>query len=200
MLFNDIAAELKYLVDAGEKPAGTTTCGSAFSLVSGGLGGGLSGSGATGPLVFRLHSIKTTQAREYFTMLGQIIRHPEGQQLMDETDIFRNLSMIGCHPQLDYLSRVVITALAFHDNGFMSKHLIRIWTSGTPGTSHGRGGGSGAPLLLLIPPRVSTGWGRCWQGCTCKRYACPQCLSTQLPANHRERERALLPGVTQYHL
>ena len=51
---------------------------------------------------------------------------------MDETDLFRNLSMLGGYPQLDYLSRTVITSLIFNDRGFMSKHLIRIWTSGNP--------------------------------------------------------------------
>lgn len=142
MLFNEIATELKSLVDAVEKPVASTTVGSAFALVSGGLGVGSGGSSSTGPLVFRRHSVNTTLAREYFTILGKIIRHVDGKALMDETDIFRNLSMIGCHPQLDYLSRVVITALAFHDNGFMSKHLIRIWTSGSPTAGGSRGSGS----------------------------------------------------------
>ena len=145
MLFNEIAAELKTLVAIVEKSDSSNGTGSTtFSLVSSSLG---SGNTPVGPLVFRQHSINTTLAREYFTILGRMVRHADGQALLDETDIFHNLCTIGCHPRLDYLSRVVITSLAFHDNGFMSKHLIRIWTSGSPSGDETTNSGSLSDLF-----------------------------------------------------
>ena len=72
-----------------------------------------------------LNDLILEQGGDYFAEQDKADLLNDGQALLDETDIFHNLCTIGCHPRLDYLSRVVITSLAFHDNGFMSKHLIR---------------------------------------------------------------------------
>ena len=68
-------------------------------------------------------------AREYFVLIGRMTTFPGGRNIIDNTDIFSHLCNIGQLRALDYLSRTVINALAFTDCGFMSRHLIKKWTS-----------------------------------------------------------------------
>ncbi len=86
-------------------------------------------------LAFRMNALQRTLSREYFPLVGRVLRHEGGRAIVDSSDIFENLSEIGKHPQLDYLSRVVISNMIFTDKGTMSRHLIRIWTSGVDGES-----------------------------------------------------------------
>jgi hypothetical protein len=155
MLFNEIASEVKLVLDAVDKqPVRSRFGGMAFS-------GGFGRRNATSePMVFRLHSMKTLQAREYFTILGRLVRHPSGQALLDDTDVFRNLSQIGSYPALDFLSRIVITSLVFTDDGFMSKHLIRIWTSGAPAVENDKNNKSKQPASGSDDAEGDSGGGR----------------------------------------
>lgn len=109
--------------------------------------------------VFRQYSCNFTMAREFFTLLGRMLRTASimagrgedesaagkrqslsvagpkasvttgSRQLLDSTNIFNHLCGLGAYSSLDYLSRLVLVSLSFSDGGFMSKHLIQIWTT-----------------------------------------------------------------------
>ena len=79
--------------------------------------------------LFRMTSCLYSMAREYFVLIGYMTTFPGGRNVIDSTDIFQHLCSIGSLRSLDYLSRTVINALAFTDCGFMSRHLIKKWTS-----------------------------------------------------------------------
>jgi len=70
-------------------------------------------------------------AREYFVIIGRMATFPAGRSLIDSTEIYQNLCEIGQFRSLDYLSRAIINALAFTDGGFMSRYLLKKWTSYT---------------------------------------------------------------------
>jgi rapamycin-insensitive companion of mTOR len=80
--------------------------------------------------VFRNAGCLVTMSREFFTLLGKIVCIPGSRKLLDHTNIFDHLSKLGQYQSLDYLSRLVLTALSFSDNGILSKHLFYLW-SGT---------------------------------------------------------------------
>jgi hypothetical protein len=68
-------------------------------------------------------------AREFFTLLGRILRTNGSKQLLEGTNIFRNLSRLGKFVSLDYISRLVFSSLSICDGGMMSKHLLQLWTT-----------------------------------------------------------------------
>jgi hypothetical protein len=101
----------------------------AQSLVGGG-GGGSGTPVSTEPKnVFRLTSCNQTMSREYFTLLGRMTKLESGRKLLDSTKVFQHLSLIGSNRTLDYLSRLALTSLALTDDGFISRHLLQIWTT-----------------------------------------------------------------------
>ncbi len=79
--------------------------------------------------VFRLYSCTCTMAREFFTLLGRIIRTTESRHLLDSTNIFQHLSKLGGLSTLDYISRLSLTSLSFTDGGFLSRYLMQLWTT-----------------------------------------------------------------------
>lgn len=128
MLFNEMASEIHYLL-----------VNAASSNYDKNIGGGISNSssgGANSPggpppqkSVFRLFSCNTSMAREFFTLLGRIVKTSGARRLLDGTHIFQNLSRLGSNKSLDYLTRLVFTSLSFTDEGVLSRHLIQLWTA-----------------------------------------------------------------------
>lgn len=108
MLFNEISRELEQLISSNEK----------------GWVGNL------GPKnVFRFTSCCHSMVREFFTLFGRMCATRQGRKLLDSTQVFVHLSLLGSCKSLDYLSRLVVTGLAFTDKGFLSRNLIQIWTT-----------------------------------------------------------------------
>ena len=68
-------------------------------------------------------------AREFFTLLGRILKTTGSRHLLEGTSIFNNLSKLGTHISLDYISRLAMTSLSFTDGGFLSRHLLQLWTT-----------------------------------------------------------------------
>ena len=127
MLFNEIARELEQLtISASSSVALGSSSVAINSNQSAGNGSALAGGGKN---VFRLTSCNSLMAREYFTLLGRIVRTPNSRKLLDHTNIFKYLSQLGQYPSLDYMCRLVITSLSFTDGGMMSKHLLQLWTT-----------------------------------------------------------------------
>lgn len=108
MLFNQMATELEQLIQSAERPS-------------------LGPNSTTIKNVFRPFSCTCTMAREFFTLLGRIVRNPGSRRLLDNTNIFPFLSRMGAFKQLDYISRTIATALFFHDGGTLSKHIVQFW-------------------------------------------------------------------------
>jgi rapamycin-insensitive companion of mTOR len=121
VIFNQIALELEQLIRVVEPSYGQQ---SLNLLVH---AGAMNSTIPSSKYVFRLFGCTSTMAREFFTLLGRIVRHPGSKRLLDETKIFLFLSKMGQHRQLDYLSRVAVTALSFHDGGMLSHHLVQYW-------------------------------------------------------------------------
>lgn len=71
--------------------------------------------------VFRMFSCNFTMAREYFTILGRVMKFPNSMKLLNGTNIFQVLTQIGSVPTLDYLTRLLFTSLSFTDGGVMSR-------------------------------------------------------------------------------
>jgi hypothetical protein len=80
-------------------------------------------------MVFRMHSCNYSIAREFFTLLGRILRDSKSRKLLDQANIFNHLTVLGQYPSLDYISRLVITSLALTDGGNISRHLYQFWTA-----------------------------------------------------------------------
>jgi hypothetical protein len=74
-------------------------------------------------------------ARELFTLLGKVSCTHAGRQLLDSTSISSAVAALGGHRQLDYLSRLAMTSLAFTDGGFYTKQLLLNWGGSAPGGS-----------------------------------------------------------------
>lgn len=110
MLFNEMSYELEQLVSS------TTRC-------------GWNGMGNATKNVFRMSSCTQTLAREYFTLLGRMTNTASGRKLLDSTQVFQHLSMLGHSRSLDYCSRLALTALSFTDNGHFSRNLLQIFTT-----------------------------------------------------------------------
>jgi rapamycin-insensitive companion of mTOR len=106
MLFNEMASELEQLA-SGDR--------------------GWAGAGPKN--MFRIMAVSQCMVRELFTLVGRMCASRPGRRLLDSTAVFNHLSCLGNHKQLDYLSRIVITGLAFTDRGFLSQNLVQIWTS-----------------------------------------------------------------------
>ena len=85
--------------------------------------------------VFKPSNCSHSMTRELFTLVGSIISTPTGNDLLDGTSLFRTLSLIGSKRQLDYLSRITLATLSFTDGGFLSQHLMKVWSA--PTTSSG---------------------------------------------------------------
>lgn len=81
--------------------------------------------------LFRMTSCLYSMAREYFVIIGRMGTFSAGRNLIDSTEMYQNLCEIGQFRSLDYLCRVVLNSLAFTDGGFMSRYLLRKWTSYT---------------------------------------------------------------------
>lgn len=82
--------------------------------------------------VFRQKCCNQRMVREYFLLLGRMTNYDEGVKLIDASMIFQHICMLGHQKSLDYLSRLALTSLAFSDGGYMSGHLLKIWsTSGS---------------------------------------------------------------------
>jgi rapamycin-insensitive companion of mTOR len=113
MLFNEIAAELESIIISYGKQ------GSSKNLVPPG----------SQRNVFTFPSTELCMSREFFAVVGSLSVSEEGRALLDSTCVFTHLSVLGSLQSLDYISRVAITALSFSDGGFMSRHLIQIWTT-----------------------------------------------------------------------
>lgn len=79
--------------------------------------------------VFRMHNCSQTLAREYFTLLGRMSTTAPGRKLLDSTQVFQHLSMLGHQRSLDYVSRLALTALTFTDGGYFSRNLLQIFTT-----------------------------------------------------------------------
>ena len=85
---------------------------------------------SNGPkMVFRMHSCNYSMAREFFTLLGRILRDSKSRKLLDQANVFNHLTVLGQYPSLDYISRLVITSLSFTDGGNISRHLYQFWTA-----------------------------------------------------------------------
>lgn len=110
MLFNEMSYELEQLVSS------TTTH-------------GWNGMGNATKNVFRMQSMTQTLSREYFTLLGRMTNTASGRTLLDCTQVFQHLSMLGHSRSLDYCSRLALTALSFTDNGHFSRNLLQIFTT-----------------------------------------------------------------------
>jgi Rapamycin-insensitive companion of mTOR, middle domain len=89
-----------------------------------------------------------SMAREYFTLLGNIICSSGGKEIMEGTSLFRTLSSLGSMKNLDYLSRIALTNLAFSDYGFFSKHLVQLWS--VPGAKASSGPSCSVELMLHV--------------------------------------------------
>ena len=137
MLFHEMSASVRSIVESTKKPEKASTFNFSFSENSGPQSKMQMGPGGHTHM-FRLASMQGSLSREYFTLMGRTMRLPGGKRLLRDGDMLTSLSSIGSIPALDYLSRVVITALVFTDGGFLSKPLIKTWTS-----SSAFGGGSG---------------------------------------------------------
>lgn len=112
MLFSEIAHEIEQLAQV----AGSKNIMTAFNAPKN---------------VFRLYSCTCTMAREFFTLLGRIVRTTESREFLDTTNIFQHMSKLANYNTLDYVSRLVMTSLSFTDGGFLSKHLMQLWTTQT---------------------------------------------------------------------
>lgn len=112
MLFSEIAHEIEQLAQV----AGSKNIMTAFNAPKN---------------VFRLYSCTCTMAREFFTLLGRIVRTTDSRELLDTTNIFQHLSKLANFVTLDYISRLAMTSLSFTDGGFLSKHLMQLWTTQT---------------------------------------------------------------------
>jgi hypothetical protein len=141
MLFVQMTGELENVINLVSKPAPSGHTSMLFSSsggnnTTGGISGGNSngtngtiGTFASSKCVFRPQSVTTTMAREFFALLGRIVRNPWSRRLLDNTNIFQCLSRIGGYRSLDYVSRVIATSLFYHDGGTLSKHILQFWTA-----------------------------------------------------------------------
>jgi Rapamycin-insensitive companion of mTOR, middle domain len=98
--------------------------------------------------LFKPINMYQSMAREYFTLLGSLICTSGGKEIMEATALFRTLSSLGSIRNLDYLSRVALTNLAFADCGFLSKHLIQLWS--VPGAKSSMGPSCSVELMLHV--------------------------------------------------
>jgi hypothetical protein len=137
MLFVQMTSELENVINLVSKTASSGHTSMVFSSSGGNnAAGGMSGgnnngnsSSASSKCVFRPQSVTTTMAREFFALLGRIVRNPWSRRLLDNTNIFQCLSRIGSYRSLDYISRVIATSLFYHDGGTLSKHILQFWTA-----------------------------------------------------------------------
>lgn len=113
MVFNEMTRELEQLI---------TMNGRAWQFASPVAPGGSKN-------VFRFHGCNYLMAREFFALVASLCPHKAGRTLMDGTGVYTQLSKLGACKTLDYASRASITTLCFTDNGFMSRHLMQIWTA-----------------------------------------------------------------------
>jgi rapamycin-insensitive companion of mTOR len=79
--------------------------------------------------VFRPAGCMQTMSREYFCLIGRLCHSTPGRYLLNSCQTYDHLSHLSHYVSLDYLSRVVLTALGFTDGGFMSKDLLQIYTT-----------------------------------------------------------------------
>jgi hypothetical protein len=120
MIFNEIGRELELLtINASNKTP--------FYVLTNPIANNNTNNGPK--MVFRLHSCNYYMAREFFTLLGRILRNSRSRRLLDHTNIFNHLTVLGQYHSLDYLSRLVITSLSFTDGGTISRHLYQFWTA-----------------------------------------------------------------------
>jgi rapamycin-insensitive companion of mTOR len=89
--------------------------------------------------VFRMYSCNCLMAREFFTLLGRIVRNPGSKKLLEYTNLFDHLSRLGQFKSLDYVTRLAITSLCFTDSGLLSRHLLQMWTTSPTISSDFRG-------------------------------------------------------------
>eukprot|EP01038_Epipyxis_sp_PR26KG_P005836 gene5836-8052_t len=111
MLFNEIAHELHSLAEVASNKYAP------------------SGSAIPTKNVFRPISCFTTMSREFFTLIGRIIRNPGSRHILDGANILTHLAKLGGFVSLDYISRLAFTSLSLADEGNMSKHLLQLWTT-----------------------------------------------------------------------
>jgi hypothetical protein len=79
--------------------------------------------------VFRPAGCMQTMSREYFCLIGRLCHSTPGRYILNSCQTYDHLSHLSHYVSLDYLSRVVLTALGFTDGGFMSKDLLQIYTT-----------------------------------------------------------------------
>lgn len=79
--------------------------------------------------VFRPAGCMQTMSREYFCLIGRLCHSTHGRYILNSCQTYDHLSHLSHYVSLDYLSRVVLTALGFTDGGFMSKDLLQIYTT-----------------------------------------------------------------------
>lgn len=123
MLFNEISNEIQQLVNSNIRGTIPGTPSSGGSHMTNNMNTNISKN------VFRLFSCNYRMSREFFSLLGRIVRTSASRQLLDGTNIFQHLSQLGSYPNLEYLSRLALTSLSFTDGGFLSQHLLQLWTT-----------------------------------------------------------------------
>jgi len=121
MLFTEMANEIKELSEfiLRPSPPAPAVIPSSTTIPSG-----------IGRFVFRLSNCQQTMSREFFALLGRFTRSASGRTLLDSTPMLHHLSSIGSIRNLDYLSRLAVTALTFTDGGFYSRHMLKNWALG----------------------------------------------------------------------
>lgn len=67
--------------------------------------------------------------REYFLLIGRLVSEVNESliHVVDETQIWTHLTNLGHHKNLEYLSRLVFTSLAFSDEGYYSRGMFQTW-------------------------------------------------------------------------
>jgi hypothetical protein len=65
--------------------------------------------------------------REYFLLIGRLASEVKDCHVIDDTKIWTYLFDLGQHKNLEYLSRLAFTSLAFSDEGHYSQGMFETW-------------------------------------------------------------------------
>jgi len=67
-------------------------------------------------------------SREYFLLLGRVVGNSfQDPIIINQTKIWDYLNVLHSHRNLEYLSRIVLTSLAFSDGGYNSESMFLAW-------------------------------------------------------------------------
>ncbi|CAM9222945.1 unnamed protein product, partial [Choristocarpus tenellus] len=107
-IFQDIVKELELVTSRRSSSGGSTRLGN----------------------VFDMESCQRRLGGEYMTLMFGVATATEaGREMLSKTDLFSHLMDMGSHPELDYLSRIVLTRMDFTSDQNDARDVLQIWMS-----------------------------------------------------------------------